>query len=118
MARWVVREADRALRDEYRMVGWVSKVEERRKRYFGWCDRLRSELQAVAGSEPRDESIVIAIMAALRDDDAFSTLLAKKGGTFLAEEDNWAKLYRAGAATIYHEYLVAVEKHEWPVSTG
>jgi hypothetical protein len=118
MARWVVREADRVLRDTFKLAGWVSKVEARRQAYFKWCDRLREDLSRVTGREPSDESVVLGIVAALQDDDSFSAHVLKKTGEYLAEADNWPKVYRAGAATIYHEYLVAVEKKEWPMSTG
>jgi hypothetical protein len=88
MARRIVRDADRVLRDEYKLDGWVSKVEERRRNYFGWCERTLEQLSQVAGGEPSDESVVIAIMAALREDDSFSAHIAKKGGAFLVETDN------------------------------
>ena len=53
-------------------------------------------------------------MGVLRADDSFEVHLDGKGGTFLTEDDNWLKLYRAGAATILEEYLSALEYGAWP----
>jgi hypothetical protein len=66
------------------------------------------------GEEPSDDSVILGITAALQEDDSFIGHVDRQGGDFLAERDNWAKIYRAASATIYHEYLVAVEKSEWP----
>lgn len=117
MARRVVRDApDRLLRDELKLVGWVSKVEDRRRVYFGWCDDVLTTLGGLTeDDEPSDDSVVVAVGLALRADDSFTTHVARrKDATYFLDPENWEQIYRVGAGTIYHEYLVAKEKHEWP----
>ena len=57
--------------------------------------------------------MIIVLMAALREDGSFSAHLRKKGGAFLTEQDHWPKLYRAGAAMVFQEYLDAIEEGAW-----
>lgn len=114
MARRVRGRADQQLCKEYKLAGWVSKVDSRRRAYFSWCDRAIKQLEAIGGRPPADHSVVITLMEMLRADESFELHLDDKGGTFLTEEDNWLKLYRAGAAVIFEEYLIAVEDGTWP----
>jgi hypothetical protein len=114
MARRVCRRADQQLCKQYKLIGWVSKVNGRRQAYFSWCDRAIQELEAIGGAPPDDDSVVITIMGVLRADDSFETHCDDRGGTFLTDDDNWLKLYRAAAAAILEEYLNARELGSWP----
>jgi hypothetical protein len=115
MARRVCRGADKALSNEYKLGGWVAQTARRREIYFAWCDGLLEQLEMVSeGSAPEDESVIIGLMATLREDGSFSAYLHKRGGTYLTDDKHWPRLYRAGAATIFQEYLNAVEEGAWP----
>jgi hypothetical protein len=120
MARRVLGDTDRTLRNRFKLRNWVSKPEDRRRTYFEWCDDVLARLKKfTGGEEPSDESVVITLMGVLREDDSFSGHVdSKGGGEFLTSDENWTKVYHAAGATIYHEYLVAVEKKEWPLSDG
>jgi hypothetical protein len=110
MARRVCSRADEALRDEYKLARWVNKVVERRDLYFAFCARATKELARFSrGAAPKEESIVLMLIAALAEDDSFAGHVRHRGGTFLADDDNWERLRRAGAATILEEYLDATE---------
>lgn len=112
---------DRTYRDNFKLAGWVGKNAERRRRYFGWCDKVLDQLREVTGGEdPSDEAVVAAIALALQHDGTFEDHVRKnQGATALADdEDGWTPIDRAGAAQIFHEYLVAVEKNEWPETDG
>ena len=111
----VCTRADDALRDEYRLAGWVQQSEQRREFYFGWCDYASRELtRLTSGCEPKPESLVWTLVAALGEDESFADYVREHGGLFLTDDRNWDKLYRAGAATILEAYLDEVEKGTWP----
>lgn len=111
----VCSRADDALRDEYRLAGWVRRHAERRYFYFGWCDRAARELRHLTdGAEPKTASLVWTLVAALGEDESFAGHVRARGGVFLTDDGNWDKLYRAGAATILEEYLDEVQKGSWP----
>jgi hypothetical protein len=114
MARAICREADRALRDAYRLERWIAKVPTRTRCYFSWCDRIIGQLRELSGADPRDDSVVIALQAALQEDPSFANHVHRIGGTFLSDGDNWSDLYRAAGATIYEAYLNAAEEGQWP----
>ena len=113
--RRVCSRADDALRDEYRLAGWVQAHAERRGFYFAWCERASRELMHLTGgAEPKPESLVWTLIAALGEDESFAGHVRRRGGAFLTDDGNWDKLYRAAAATILEEYLSEVEKGTWP----
>jgi hypothetical protein len=116
MKRRVCSRADLVLRDRFRLDGWVCKLNERRDLYFGWCDRATQDLMLLnGGSTPKDESLILLLMAALAEDESFAGhVLRNRRAEFLADNSNWDKLYRAGAATILEEYLADVENGRWP----
>lgn len=115
MARRVCSRGDEALRDQFRLPRWVHKPKARRELYFAWCDRAERELRLLnGGAQPKDESMVLMLVAALTEDESFAGYVRRRSGSFLIEDGNWDKLYRAGAATILEEYLVAVEDGGWP----
>jgi DNA-binding SARP family transcriptional activator len=107
--------ADEALRDEYRLAGWVQEHAARRNVYFDWCDSASRQLTQLAnGVEPKPESLVWTLVAALGEDESFTSHVRERGGLFLTDDGNWHKLYRAAAVTILEEYLDEVEKGTWP----
>ena len=111
----VCSRADEVLRDEFRLAGWVQKVSKRREFYFSWCDHAARDLrQLTNGGEPAKESLVLTLVGALGEDESFAGYIRRRGGSFLTEDGNWDKLYRAAAATILEEYLDAVDKGRWP----
>lgn len=113
--RRVCSRADDALRDEYRLAGWVQQPAERREFYFGWCDHASRELtRLTSGAEPKAESLVWTLIAALGEDESFARHVREHGGLFLTDDRNWDKLYRAAAATVLEAYLDEVEKGTWP----
>lgn len=114
--RRVCTRADEALRDEFRLSGWVQRPRARRDLYFAWCDRAARELSEFApGAEPSDESLILTLVAALGSDESFAGHAKKRRrSTFLTDNANWTKLYRAGAATILEEYFDAVANGAWP----
>lgn len=115
MSRRVCTRADEALRDEYKLAGWVQKPTARRKFYFDWCARATVELSALnGGTDPMDESVVLLLIGALGEDRSFAGHVRRRRGSFLTENGNWDKLYRASAATILEEYHDAVENGMWP----
>jgi hypothetical protein len=115
MARRVCSRADQALRDEFRLANWVSTPMVRRMLYFGWCERATGQLRLLnGGNPPKDESVVLTLMPALAEDESFASYVSRRRGSFLTDDANWDKVYRAGAATILEEYLDAVENGRWP----
>lgn len=111
----VCSRADDALRDEYRLAGWVKAHAKRRGFYFAWCERASRELMHLTGgAEPKPESLVWTLIAALGEDESFAGHVRRRGGAFLTDDGNWDKLYRAAAATILEEYLAEVERGTWP----
>lgn len=111
----ICTRADDALRDEYRLAGWVQAHAKRRGFYFAWCERASRELMHLTGgAEPKAESLVWTLVAALGEDESFAGHVRRRGGAFLTDDGNWDKLYRAAAATILEEYLSEVEKGTWP----
>lgn len=111
----VCSRADEALRDEYRLAGWVQRLVERREFYFGWCDHATRRLMELTdGAEPKAESLVWTLVAALGEDESFASHARSHGGLFLTEDANWEKLYHAAAATILEEYMVEAQKGTWP----
>jgi hypothetical protein len=66
------------------------------------------------GQEPPDEAVLPGIESSLRGDGTLNAHVDKKKGDFFADQDHWNDVYEATAAVIYHEYLVAIEKEEWP----
>lgn len=117
MARIITSSAQRRLRDELKLDKWLMKTEERRRDYFGWCDTVLAKLGAKTGDdEPSDEAVLCGIRSALMADRTLEGYVATRKGDFFADDDNWDVLYRAMAAVVYHEYLVAVEKGRWPES--
>jgi hypothetical protein len=115
VARRILSPADAQLRDQYKLKGWVLKPKQRKREYFGWCDSVLERLGTWSGDDgPADRAVILSIVSALMSDDTFSAHLEDKGGDFLMNDENWDRLYRVGGGTIYHEYLVALEKHDWP----
>ena len=116
MARLIITDqADRFLRDEFKLSGWVAKPPERRKRYFSWCEKTLADLSAMmGGGDVPDEAVILSIRAALLMDDTFSAHVAKKRAEYLSEPEHWIRISRIAAGTIYHEYLFDVEKKKWP----
>lgn len=112
--RRVCSRAQEALRDEYKLAGWVRKLAERRQRYFAWCDRAPGELRRIIGAEPADEALLLIIVAALVGDDSFAGHVRRRPGSWIIDDGNWDKLYRAGACTILEEYRRDVESGKWP----
>ena len=113
--RRVSSRADNALRDEYRLAGWVRQPPERRDFYFAWCDHAARELtRLTSGAGPKVESLVWTLIAALGEDESFARHVREVGGLFLTDDGNWDRLYRAAAATILETYLDEVEKGTWP----
>lgn len=111
----VCSRADDALRDEYRLAGWVRTPAERREFYFAWCERAARELrQLTGGAQPKPQSLVLTLVAALGEDESFAGHVRERGGVFLSDDGNWDKLYRSAAATILEEYLCEVQKGTWP----
>lgn len=115
MARQIVTEpGDCYVRDKFHLVGWVLKPKNRRQEYFSWCDESRHRLARLTGKEEiSDKALVIVIGAALEEDGSFYAHVVKTDAQFLANNENWDQIYRAGAGTIYYEYLVAVEEGQW-----
>lgn len=99
------------LRDEYRLTHWVRKPKERRQSYFAWCHRAPTELRRITGSEPTDEALLLLIVAALVADDSFAGHVRTRSGAWIAEDENWDKLYHAAACTILEEY----RNGDWPL---
>ena len=66
------------------------------------------------GEAPKDQSVVITLTAALAEDESFAAYAMQRRSVYLTEDGNWDKLYRAAAATILEEYLLAVETGSWP----
>ena len=93
MGRRVCRRADQQLCKLFKLVGWVSKLDGRRRAYFSWCDHAMRELEEIAGTPPDDDAVVITLMGVLRADDSFEIHVDSRGGTFLTEDDNWLRLY-------------------------
>lgn len=115
MPRHVCTRADEALRDQYKLAGWVLKTKERRELYFNWCDHARHDLGLLCrGAPPKDLSVVHTLNAALGEDDSFAGHVRARGGSFLTDDGNWDKLFRAGAATILEEYFDALANGRWP----
>jgi hypothetical protein len=115
MARRVCSRADEALCAQFKLRGWVHRTEGRRELYFAWCDHARRELRLLAGgSLAKDSSVVQTLIAALGEDESFAGYVRARGGSFLTDDGNWDRLFRAGAATILEEYLEAVDKGRWP----
>jgi hypothetical protein len=115
MARHVCSRADEALRDQFKLRGWVQRTKRRRESYFAWCDHARRELRLLAGGLPaKDSSVVRTLIAALGEDESFAGYVRARGGSFLTDDGNWDRLFRAGAATILEEYLEAVDEGRWP----
>lgn len=115
MPRRISSRADEALRDEYRLAGWVREHGARRNIYFDWCDSASRQLmQLTKGAEPKLESLVWTLVAALGEDESFTSHVRERGGLFLTDDRNWHKLYRAAAVTILEEYLDEVQKGTWP----
>lgn len=111
----VCSRADDALRDEYRLAGWVGALAARREIYFAWCDQAsRALARLTRGGEPKPESLVWTLSAALGEDESFASHVRRRGGVFLTDDRNWDKLYRAAAATILEEYLAEIQKGAWP----
>jgi len=111
----VCSRAEEALRHEYQLAGWVQRPAKRREFYFAWCDKAARELMRLTGgTEPKVESLVWTLVAALSEDESFASRVRERGGVFLTDDRNWDKLYRAAAATILEEYLDEVEKGAWP----
>lgn len=116
MARLIVTdEADRFLRDEFKLKGWVLKPKERRKKYFEWCEKALSDLgEMLGGDEVPDNAMILSIRSALSVDDTFWSHVADKRAEYLTESANWMRISHIAAGTIYHEYLLDVEKGRWP----
>lgn len=68
----VCTRADDALRDEYRLAGWVQRSPQRRGFYFGWCDYASRELTRLTSG--REESLVWTLVAALAEDESFASV--------------------------------------------
>ncbi len=67
------------------------------------------------GEVPEPATVIGSMLGLLQEDDTFFEHAAsRKNSEFLAKEENWFPLRRACAAQIYREYLVSVEKSEWP----
>lgn len=95
MARRIVKEpADRILRDELKLPGWVQKPKDRRSSYFEWCDQATAHFGRISGDEgPDDDAIVQAIVAVLQSDDTFTDHVSKKKGSdWLLEVENWKRV--------------------------
>lgn len=116
MARRVLTPVDRVLRDQFKLTRWVQKPPGRRQRYFRWCDQVLEQLRALRGEdEPSDQAVVTSLQVMLLQDGTFiDHAAANRGSSLLAEEEGWDKVAHAAAAQIFHEYLVAVEKGNWP----
>jgi len=116
MARRILKEGDRALRDEYKLKKWATEPEKRRGVYFRFCDSILATFADLDDPEPlTDDGVVQILGEAVMKDGSFESHVYDEGGEeFLADGENWVGLYRAGAAVIFREYLVAVEKQEWP----
>jgi len=116
MARRIVNDqAERYVRNQFKLAGWVGKNAARQERYFAACDKARAMVREITGpDEPPDDAVVDAIVGAVKVDDTFSDHVAKReGASFLADSDKWDQITHTAAGTIYHEYLVACEKDEW-----
>jgi hypothetical protein len=115
MARRVCSRADEVLSDIFKIVGWVARLDDRRRLYFGWCDAAMRDLALLNGGvAPQHESVVLVLIAALGEDESFAGHVRGRQADFLTDDGNWDKLYRAAAATILEEYLDAVDDCNWP----
>ncbi len=115
MSRKVCREADLALSEEYKLRAWV-RASARKQIYFRLCESVKIQLQTITSSEPQDESIHIALTAAIREDSTFEAHVRKRGGTFLTDATNWPKLHHAGASTVHQAFLDAMDANEWQLT--
>jgi hypothetical protein len=116
MARLILANSkEREIRDRLKIARWVQKPSERRKTYFSWCDQALAMIGGLLkdpDEEPPDESILAILQTTLKNDGTFWDHVTKKRGDYVIENDE--EIYRIGAGTIYHEYLVAKEKQQWP----
>lgn len=121
MARRVLSPADRMLRDQFKLTGWVQKPPTRRQEYFKWCDQVLEKLRTLTEEEEpsADQAVVTCVQAMLLEDGTFIEHAAKnRGSSLLAEDEGWEKIAHAAGAQVFHEYLVAVEKGNWPEEEG
>ena len=114
MTRRLGTRADEELRERFKLADWIHKIQTRRELYFRHCDRAAEDLKLFAQAQPKDESIVLMLMAAVSEDDSFAAHVRKRRGSFLTEDENWDKLYRAAATAILQEHRDAVENERWP----
>ncbi len=116
MARLVLTQADRHLRDQFKLNRWLGSNVARRRLYFEWCQKVIEQLEGVTGGdEPRDDAVITCIMAALSQDGTFSDFVARsENAAVLATDQGWRDVTHAGAAEILREYVVAREKGDWP----
>jgi hypothetical protein len=113
--RRVCSRADEELRDQFKLARWVHQPKARREVYFAWCARAASELRLLNSDvAPKEESLILMLIAALAEDESFAGYVRRRRGSFLTDDGNWDKLYRAGAATILEEYFDATESGCWP----
>jgi len=115
MGRRICSRAEEEIRDLFRLPGWLRRFDKRRDLYFDWCRRATIELGMLnGGTQPRDESLVLLLAAALSEDESFAGHVRRRRASFLADDDNWSQVYRAGGATILEAYLDAVDTGSWP----
>jgi hypothetical protein len=118
MTRRIVKTpADRVLRDEFGLEGWVAKPADRRSAYFGWCEQCEARIATLCGEDgPDDDAVVKAIAACLDVDDTFQAHVEgrREDAEMLIDDEQWDRIIQVGARQIYREYLVAKEKEEWP----
>ncbi len=116
MARRILDDpAEREIRDDLSIAGWVQKPPERRTLYFSWCDQALEMLRRVLkdpGEDPPDGSVIVILLATLKNDGTFWAHVRKKRADYPLEHSD--QVHRIGAATIYHEYPLAKEKGRWP----
>ena len=119
MARRILSDpADRDIRDQLKIGGWVHKPPERRALYYSWCDQVLGTLRRVLkdpDDDPPDDAVITILIATLKNDGTFWSHVRSKRADYPVEHSD--EVHRIGAATIYHEYLVAKEKGRWPDAT-
>jgi hypothetical protein len=91
------------------MLTFRDQDEERRKRYFGECDRILREFRQ-GDTEPPDAFVVKMLALTVEEERTFTSFIEKRQ---IADPD-WKKLREVCAAMFFEAYIRAVEDGSWP----
>jgi hypothetical protein len=110
VARRVLDDDGRIIRNQMGMVRFRDQDEERRKRYFCECDRIL-EAYREEGLDPPDSFVVKMLYLTVETDRSFESFIL---GRQVLDPD-WKTLREVCAAMFFEAYIRAKEDGAWPV---